>query len=656
MDDIAFVDRSEPYDGLHNPSRGRRDDEVDLKSLVIAVHREVWEEFYSWEPEGCAQLIESLVREAPSNVEEEDYGELEDEEEEEVDQLFEEMDLEASEDQDVLLFIDLDNGSPIRSEIVSQGVKVKTFPSHRRYDACTPANRNIHWREGEPDDSKHLAFLPFADDPTFDNAGYANREDQFTRWDWIDDMIDPDLEVIEIEALRRLHFGEAYALSFEEIDAQDVLTPTRSDADSGLVWQTAQRDTLYWPGSSLSSLQDPLSGHGASPSEDDLIGRINKSLVHFCPSLNCLQPYCPTHTFPYTPLSPIKPALSNDRMRLSDGDPCGDSCFRVTDIDRFKDMFYWDQEEMDDLQSVLKVTPDLISCDLAVLCQKPCREVFVKRGEIITNDSIVDPENEHQQAFPEEELEFVDDIVDSWNKFAPKPPCDHEGPCGTDICSCFGANLHCERNCRCGLNCQRRWRGCKCKKGNCSELLKCRCRKVGRECDPDVCSPCGARDPEGRCKNVNIQRGLMSNVEVKTGMYGLGLFACKTIHHGDFIGEYVGDVLWQGYTDHVNELQEHRGLNYLFDLDEAFIIDAARTGNTTQYINHKSGKGASSEARILYVNGEHRIGIFASEVTVFLISLHRNLKARVAKRISRGQEILLDYGEKYWSKTGHSGN
>jgi hypothetical protein len=33
-----------------------------LKELAISTHREVWKEFYSWEPDECRQLAASLAR------------------------------------------------------------------------------------------------------------------------------------------------------------------------------------------------------------------------------------------------------------------------------------------------------------------------------------------------------------------------------------------------------------------------------------------------------------------------------------------------------------------------------------------------------------------------------------------------------------------
>lgn len=34
----------------------------------------------------------------------------------------------------------------------------------------------------------------------------------------------------------------------------------------------------------------------------------------------------------------------------------------------------WDESELRALEGILNITPDLLPCDLAVLCRKPCRE------------------------------------------------------------------------------------------------------------------------------------------------------------------------------------------------------------------------------------------------------------------------------------------
>lgn len=35
----------------------------------------------------------------------------------------------------------------------------------------------------------------------------------------------------------------------------------------------------------------------------------------------------------------------------------------------------WSQKDFNDLETILSLTPDLIPCDLSVICRKTCREV-----------------------------------------------------------------------------------------------------------------------------------------------------------------------------------------------------------------------------------------------------------------------------------------
>jgi histone-lysine N-methyltransferase EZH2 len=67
-------------------------------------------------------------------------------------------------------------------------------------------------------------------------------------------------------------------------------------------------------------------------------------------------------------------------------------------------------------------------------------------------------------------------------------------------------------------------------------------------------------------------------------------------------------------------------------------IDAARLGNKTRFINHADNEkdGLNCEAKILFVNGEHRIKF---------ITL-RDVKA--------GEELLFNYGKKFAEKHGLS--
>lgn len=63
-----------------------------------------------------------------------------------------------------------------------------------------------------------------------------------------------------------------------------------------------------------------------------------------------------------------------------------------------------------------------------------------------------------------------------------------------------------------------------------------------------------------------------------------------------------------------------------------------------------------SHERILvfFVNGDHRIGFFASKQTGSLqLLVGPSFRWFLVKRISAGQEILFDYGEDYWKNHEH---
>ncbi|KAF8268569.1 hypothetical protein EI94DRAFT_1139654 [Lactarius quietus] len=142
----------------------------------------------------------------------------------------------------------------------------------------------------------------------------------------------------------------------------------------------------------------------------------------------------------------------------------------------------------------------------------------------------------------------------------------------------------------------------------------CECRKRGWECDPSVCQcenteHLKSRDNLGKprrlalvgqdgnhyCQNSDIQRGIPAEVEIKRGKFGLGAFSVNGIRTGEFIGEYVGELLPN--EEKRQPLRDHLDLNYNFGYNPNFCLDSGRVGNETRYINHGSDEQGESNTK-----------------------------------------------------------
>lgn len=109
--------------------------------------------------------------------------------------------------------------------------------------------------------------------------------------------------------------------------------------------------------------------------------------------------------------------------------------------------------------------------------------------------------------------------------------------------------------------------------------------------------------------------------EVREGKAGTGrgLFARTRIPKGKFIVEYTGAKIPTKVADTLKT-------RYLFELDDAWTIDAESSDSLARYINHSCKPNAEAEIH------DGRIYVLATQ------------------DINAGQEITIDYGDEYYDE------
>ena len=110
-----------------------------------------------------------------------------------------------------------------------------------------------------------------------------------------------------------------------------------------------------------------------------------------------------------------------------------------------------------------------------------------------------------------------------------------------------------------------------------------------------------------------------SNLKVKRGINGFGLFTTVPIKKGTFIIEYVGELISADEAD-------RRGGQYLFEINSKWTIDGKSRTNLARYINHSCRPNCESDTN------ERK-----KQITITAI---KNIKA--------GEELHYDYGRVFW--------
>uniref|UniRef100_A0A670Z0V0 Histone-lysine N-methyltransferase NSD3 n=1 Tax=Pseudonaja textilis TaxID=8673 RepID=A0A670Z0V0_PSETE len=150
---------------------------------------------------------------------------------------------------------------------------------------------------------------------------------------------------------------------------------------------------------------------------------------------------------------------------------------------------------------------------------------------------------------------------------------------------------------------------CNCKPADenpCGLESECLNRMLQYECHPQVC-PAGER-----CQNQCFTKRLYPEAEIiKTDRRGWGLRTKRNIKKGEFVNEYVGELIDEEECRlRIKRAHENSVTNfYMLTVTKDRIIDAGPKGNYSRFMNHSCNPNC--ETQKWTVNGDVRVGLFA---------------------------------------------
>ncbi|CAH2072039.1 unnamed protein product [Thlaspi arvense] len=132
------------------------------------------------------------------------------------------------------------------------------------------------------------------------------------------------------------------------------------------------------------------------------------------------------------------------------------------------------------------------------------------------------------------------------------------------------------------------------------------------------------RRGEGQCGNMRLllrqqQRILLG----KSDIAGWGAFLKNSVSKNEYLGEYTGELISHREADKRGKIYDRANSSFLFDLNDQYVLDAQRKGDKLKFANHSAKPNCY--AKVMFVAGDHRVGIFANE------------------RIEASEELFYDY-------------
>lgn len=175
-------------------------------------------------------------------------------------------------------------------------------------------------------------------------------------------------------------------------------------------------------------------------------------------------------------------------------------------------------------------------------------------------------------------------------------------------------------------------------------VCDCTTCKEDREMGYDACGEdclnrmlfieCGSKCPCGEyCTNKRFQKRQNATVTpFRTDWKGYGLKALEDLEPGEFVMEYVGEVLdYQLFKKRSKQYSKAGQQHFYFmAINPEEIVDATVKGNISRFINHSCDPNC--ETQKWTVNGTLRVGFF------------------VRKPIKKGEEITFDYKYEVYGK------